>query len=288
MQRLLRMAILLPSLALLPMLAVAQDTKDTKKDAAALEELKLRAKVLKDGAYIQGKLTAYDNDERKFTVQYVYQKKATRPNPEVQKEIQKLAAEYRQAIIAKDKKKVDAIYAAGVAANARLYDVEEIPLTFEFVGDKNMIYRTLEVPLGDDGKPKKLSADEQKKLGVDPRLPGIMLDPKMLDVDMTVRVYLDKTKPIPDPLAATKKPDPPKTPEKKPEEKKPEETKPTVKVVTSTKKPEEKKPEEKKPEEKKPEEKSEKLVYPTNMIVVVPQMQGGGGAIPGGNPFTGK
>src|SRR5262249_52026888 len=161
---------------------------------------------------------------------------------------------------------------------AKLYDVAETPIVFEFSGDKNMVFRTLEVPLGDDGKPKKLSVDEQKKLGVDPKLPGLALDPKMLDVDQVVRVYFDKSKPIPDAnakkAAEMKKAEEKKAAdEKKAEEKKAEEKKPGAKVVTSTKKPEEKKPEEKKPEEKKPETKPEemkeaKLVYPTNMIVV--------------------
>ena len=51
MQRLFRMAVLLPSLALLPMLAVAQDAKDTK---AAADELKIRDKVVSGSAFGEG------------------------------------------------------------------------------------------------------------------------------------------------------------------------------------------------------------------------------------------
>jgi hypothetical protein len=292
------MAVLIPVLALLPVLAIAQDTKkDAKdpKDAAVSEEAKLRDKAVTSATgFIQGKLTAYDVDARTFTVQYVHQKKAAKANPEVQKEIAKLAAEYRQALAANDKAKAAQIYEVGVMANARLYDITEIPVTFEFVGDKNMVYRTLELPVDDNGKPKKLTPAEQKELGVDAKLPGIILDPKKLDVDVVVRMYIDKTKPIIDPNKDKKTEtakDLKKPEEKKPEEKKPEE-KAGPKVVTSTKKPEEKKPEEKKPEEKKPEAKpeemkAEKILYPTNMIVIVPMMQTPGGA--GGiNPFTGK
>lgn len=304
MQRLLRMAVLLPTLALLPILAVAQDTKkDAKdpKDTATQDEAVARKSVIKAG-YVQGKLTAYDLAAQTFTVQYVYQKKAPTPNPQVKAEIAKLAGEYRQAMQAKDKNRVMQIYQQGVDANSRLYDITEIPVTFDFVGSKNMTFRTLELPLDDNGKPKVLSAAEKKELGVDPKLPGVLLDPKKLDQDLMVRVYLDPNKPVPDP---TKKPDPakemkkeekkPETP--KPEEKKPEEKKPTVKVITTggEKKPEPK-PDEKKPETKtaeKPAEKmekmeSEKLIYPANMIVVVPMTPGGGGGGGAANPFTGK
>ncbi len=309
MQRLLRMAVLLPTMALLPVLAIAQDTKkDAKdpKDTAALDEAQGRKSAIKAG-YVQGKLTAYDLDTKTFTVQFVYQKKAPTANPQVKAEIAKLAAEYRQALQAKDKNRAMQIYEQGVEANNRLYDITEVPITFDFSGSKDMSFRTLEIPLDDNGKPKVLSAAEKKELGVDPKLPGILLDPKKLDVDLVVRVYLDPNKPVPDP---TKKPDPKKTEpakemkkddkkpeEKKAEEKKPEEKKPAVKVITTGDKKTEPKPEEKKPETKTPEKpaekpaekmESDKVVYPASMIVVVPTMPGGGAAGVGANPFIKK
>jgi hypothetical protein len=307
MQRLLRMAVLLPTFALLPILAIAQDTKkDAKdpKDTAALDEAQARKSAVKSG-YVQGKLTAYDLAANSFTVQYVYQKKAPTPNPQVKAEIAKLTAEYRQALQAKDKNKAMQIYEQGVDANARLYDITEIPVTFDFVGSKDIAYRTLEIPLDDNGKPKVLSAAEKKELGVDAKLPGVLIDPKKLDVDLVVRVYFDNSKPIPDLTKKTetgkemKKTEEKKVEEKKPEEKKPEEKKPTVKVITTGgDKKTEPKPEEKKPEAKpaektaeKPGEKMEmdKLVYPANMIVVVPTMPGGGaGGGAGANPFIKK
>jgi len=203
MQRLLRSAIMLGLFAGLPLLGLAQDAKTKgKKTAAApvreapkVNEAAVRAKVL-SGAFIPGKLTAAQVDEDKedktLTVTYVHQIKTL--NTDVQKKVQQVLADASRT---KDKAKISKLAEEYKALQAALYKIEEVPFAFECKLDKDVVVRqlTLPVQLGDDGKPKKTSAEEERKLKGDGKYPGYAASLKDLDPgEQLVRVYLDKTK----------------------------------------------------------------------------------------------
>jgi hypothetical protein len=248
MQRFLRLAVLIPTLTFLPVVA-AQNAKTDKNAKPAFDETKVRSSLVnnKDGV-IQGKLTMYDLEKKEFTVQYVHQIKT--PNKEGQKKLAAIIAQGRQA---KDKATVERLRPQYEAALMEAFDVEEHPIIFECVGDKNMTFRTKVAPLDPDtGKVKKLTAAEEKKLkGDDPKEPGYILDPKDLDNDMMVQVYIDKAK-----LKALT---PAKTDDKKDAKK-----------------------DEKKDADKGAKDEGEKIIYPIFRIVVLPPPAEGSGAF---NPF---
>jgi hypothetical protein len=294
----LRLAVLIPAIAFLPMVAAqnAKTDKD-KADKPAFDEVKVRASVLngKDG-YVQGKLKMYDLDKREFTIQYDYQIK--KANPEGQKKLRALEVQGRQALAQKNKQLFEQLQQQYQAAQAEAWNIQEFPIVFECVGEKNMTFRTLVPPQDPEtGKAKKLTPAEEKQLkGNDPKEPGYIFDPKDIDNDMLVRIYIDKSKIKPDDKKDAKKDE--KKDAKKDDKK--EEKKDDKKETTTTKKVAVVKPEDKdkdKKDDKKDEKKDakkdtekgdkgeeEKVVYPIYRIVILPPpMEAGGGGA--GNPF---
>jgi hypothetical protein len=248
MQRFLRLVVLIPTLAFLPVVA-AQNAKTDKKDTKPVfDEARVRSSLVnnKDGI-VQGKLTMYDLEKKEFTVQYVHQIKT--PNKEGQKKLAAIVAQGRQA---KDKATIERLRPQYEAALMEAFDVEEHPIIFECVGDKNMTFRTKVAPLDPDtGKVKKLTAAEEKKLkGDDPKEPGYVLDPNDLDNDMMVQVYIDKAK---------------------------------LKALTPAKTDDKKDPKkDEKKDDKGDKGDGEKIIYPISRIVVLPPPAEGSGAF---NPF---
>jgi len=231
MQRFVRLAVLVPALVVLPM-AVGQTAKVEPK----IDEAAITAKAIASGT-VQGKLTAYNIEgaEKKFTIQYAHQTKKL--NPAVQKQVNELAAKLRAASARKNKAEVEKIRAQGNEVYARLYDITETPITLEFVGDKNLVFRTAEVPTDDEGKPKKDAK-------ADPKFGGFPYDPALLDVEFIVKVVIDKDKyKVDDPKAKT-------DPKAKPDPKAKDETK--------------------------DEAKGEKVVYPISALIVIPPANGVG------------
>lgn len=251
MRSVLRLAVLIPTLLILSPLAAQNETKKAKFD----EDL-VRTKLVA-GTYIDGKLTVVEaeGEAPHFVVQYVHQIKTA--NKEGQKKLAQVTRAYNDAVRRRDQNAAKKLYEEGQTAYAGAWDVEEFPVTFDLTADKNLHVRTNVIPLGDDGKPQKLSADEQKKLkGPDPKLPGNMASIKDLDVEQRVRFYIDKEK-----FKPAKKDD------------KKDKAKDKDKDADKT--------------AEKPE--PEKVVYPISMIVILPNPAdtpaGGGGAA---NPFFKK
>lgn len=250
MQRLLRLAVLICTMVLVPVLAIAQQTG---AKGAKVNEAQLRSKLVA-GTFIEGKLTAADvkGDDKKLTVSYIHQIKSV--NLDVAKKLQGVIAQGRGIRDQKSAqfKQLQDQYNALKAAE---YDIQEIPITFECVTDKAVIVRTLAVPMGDDGKPKKLTPAEEKALKGDLKLEGYKAELDALDPgEQIVRIFLDKSK-LKAPTPATPKKD------------------------------------EKKDAEKKDAEKTEEAapVYPITKIVIVPPKDNGAGGGAGvGNPFFQK
>src|SRR5262249_38843730 len=65
--------------------------------------------------------------------------------------------------------------------------------------------RNMQGPLDDNGKPKKLTAEEQKQLKGDPSLPGYTATIEDLALDQQVRVHVDKAKYKPAPAKSKDK-----------------------------------------------------------------------------------
>lgn len=243
MQRFLRLAVLIPTFVVLPM-AGGQTAKEEPK----IDEAAIKAKAVGSGT-VQGKLKSYDIDgaEKKFVVTYAHQTKKL--NPAVQKQVNELAAKLRAAAARKDKNEVEKIRAQGNEVYAKLYDVTETPIEMEFVGGKDLAFRTAEVPTDNDGKPKKDAK-------ADPKFGGYPYDPKLIDIDMIVKVVLDPSK--------VKVDDKKTDPKAKPADPKAKPADPKAK------------------EETKDDAKAEKVVYPISAIIVIPPPEGAAG---GGNPF---
>lgn len=190
MVRLVRFALLILGIGCLPLVVEAQQAKTPK-----VEPDKIRAKLLM-GTTIDGTFTKIDEGENRFSFQHGYPVKT--PNPEAQKKLALLMAQFNAALkirstALEDLKKLQT---EGMAAEKAAFTVEEVPIPFEFKADNKLVIRTMLPPVGPDGKPKKLTAAEEKKLKGDPKYPGYQATLKDLDKKL-VRVTLDKTKPKP-------------------------------------------------------------------------------------------
>src|SRR5262249_16381722 len=182
-----------------------------------------------------------------------------------------------------------------LAAQGEAWNIQEFPIVFECVGEKNMTFRTLVLPLDPEtGKAKKLTPAEEKQLkGNDPKEPGYIFDPKDIDNDMLVRIYIDKSKLKVDDKKDAKK-DEKKDVKKddKKDEKKDDKKETSTKKVAVVKREDKDKKDDKKDEKKDAKKdadkgdkgEEEKVVYPIYRIVILPPPMepGGGGA---GNPF---
>lgn len=174
---------------------------DNILDPGAAEVAKYKAKVLA-GAYIQGKLTAFDVDgeEKSFSVQVPFQVRT--PNAEGQKKYGEVYQQYAAAYRAGNAGEVQRLYGVLVEAYKGAFDVEDRPIDLEFLATPKLVIRRLTLPPkepGDDGKPARYSAKELAELKGDAKLPGYKATLKDLETDQTVRVYIDKSKLKPPP-----------------------------------------------------------------------------------------
>ena len=186
MFRTFRLSILLPALALFPLLAIAQ-AQQGKVDTA-----KIRAKLL-GAAYIEGKLTEVNEEKSTFTFQYTH--KVAKANREGQAKLAQITQQFNKALATRSTPldQLKQLQEQGRAAYKAAYDIEETPIVFELKGEKNLAIRTLIPPMV-DGKPKKLTPAELSKLKGAPGYPGYQATIKDLDTKEHVRIYIDKLK----------------------------------------------------------------------------------------------
>ncbi len=190
MNRIYRSIALLAALGVLPALAVGQNTKPAKVDEASL-----RAKLLA-GQFIDGKFTKLDvaGDEKTLVLTYTYQNRKVKQAG--YKKFYDAALRYNAALDRRSTslEEIRKLKADAEAAQKEAFEIEEIPVSFDLkLGEKTPI-RTSNLPTGDDGKPRKLSAAELKKLQGDPKLPGYTAKLADLNKEDTVRIWLDKSK----------------------------------------------------------------------------------------------
>jgi hypothetical protein len=208
MRRLFRLAVLLPSVTLLFPAVAADDPK------TLAEEAKVRATLLAsqsiEGRIVDLKITG---DPKTVTVEYTHQIKK-RPDPIAARKVDFLKPLYDKAVESKQQGFIDKVGAELEKAKREASGVEEIPIKFVLRVDAETNLRTLVVPLDDNGKPKKFTAEEQKKLKGDPRLPGLTATVEDLGEGQVVRFTVDKIKykPAPSTAKSVKDAEPPPAP----------------------------------------------------------------------------
>jgi hypothetical protein len=182
-----RLLILTPALALLPS-AAAQTTGTVKMD-----EGQIRAKLLAGRSFDGRVVDIKKNDEPTVTVRYSYIVKK-QPDPIAVKKAEILLKIYEKAVESKIDELINKIGAELEKAQKEAADFDETLVQFVLRLDSGAKIRNMQLPLDDNGKPKKLTLEEQKELKGDPSLPGHVATIEDLTLDQQVRVHVDKGK----------------------------------------------------------------------------------------------
>ena len=182
-----RLLILIPSLTLLPSLT-AQTTTNVKMD-----EAQIRAKLLVGRSFDARVVDIKKNDEPSVTVRYSYIVKK-QPDPIAVKKAEILLKIYEKAVESKIDELINKVGAELEKAQKEAADFDEAPVQFVLRLDAAAKIRNMQLPLDDNGKPKKLTLEEQKELKGDPSLPGYVATIEDLTLDQQVRVHVDKAK----------------------------------------------------------------------------------------------
>jgi len=195
-----------PCLALVFPALAADNILNPDKPA---EDPKVRAKLLQ-AEFLQGKLTAVEGDEEKTFVLEVTQKvKAV--NAKQAERYQDLMKKYNDLSAKRKFQEAQKLAPDIQDALSKYYEMVDVPYEFALKGDKDLVVRRTKLPPkeGEDGKPGKYTPEELKTLkGDDPKLPGYMAEPKDLDKDLIVKVYLDRSKIKAAPAPKAKKEEP--------------------------------------------------------------------------------
>ena len=179
-----RLAALLPLLVLAPAWAAEGDAEDAKIRASLMTAPHIEGKVVDIKA---------DGAVKLVSVEYAHQFKLP-GNPNAQRKVEFLKGLYSQAVASKNQEFINRASAELEKAQKEAGGIEEVPVKFVLRVEPETKVRTLVVPLGDDGKPKKLTAEEQKKLKGDPRLPGLAATVENFEENQPVRFIVDKVK----------------------------------------------------------------------------------------------
>jgi hypothetical protein len=182
-----RLLFLIPALALLPSLA-AQTAANAKMD-----EAQIRAKLLVGRSFDARVVDIKKGDEPTVTVRYSYIVKK-QPDPIAVKKAEILLKIYEKAVESKIDELINKIGAELEKAQKEAADFDETLVQFVLRLDSAAKIRNMQLPLDDNGKPKKLTLEEQKELKGDTSLPGYVATIEDLTLDQQVRVHIDKAK----------------------------------------------------------------------------------------------
>jgi hypothetical protein len=206
MRGLLRSWVLLPTLLLVPALAAQVNPRATPA-APMLTEAQVRAKLLAN-PYIEGRIVALNLQQKSVTVEYVHINKKPQLDPITAKiaakKVEFLKNAYDKAVESKFQPLIDKLGEELNKAQKEASGEEEVPVAFSLTFDAETKLRTMNKPLDENGKPKKFTAEEEKKLKGDPRLPGYTAGEEDLQMDLPVRFYIDKIKYRPTPAKSAK------------------------------------------------------------------------------------
>jgi hypothetical protein len=161
-----------------------------------VDEAQLRSKLLA-AAYVEGKVTEVKSADadgvQLVTVAYQHQIKR-KVDPAAVRKAEILKKIYEKVLESKFEPAIQKFGEELNKAQQEASDTLLVPIAFTLRIDADVKLRTLEVPRTDDGKPKKLTPEEQKKLKGDPRLPGFIASVENLEDGQLVRFFLDRTK----------------------------------------------------------------------------------------------
>jgi hypothetical protein len=216
-----RLAVLIPALAAMPLLALAQVVPNPDKGAkGALTETQMKKKLL-DGKFLQGTLIEISEAEEKADKEEKKEeKKSEKDKAEKEKPAERIAtfkAEYVNKTLNKEAaqtyqklrndyigalRRNDANAAKQIAEQAKgvfavMYDEEKIPFEFKLRISPNTKVRRKELPPkepGDDGKPVRYTPKEIAALKTSDGYYKAELSDIELN-DTVIQVYLDKAKP---------------------------------------------------------------------------------------------
>jgi hypothetical protein len=201
MRALMRLVVVLPALASAPLLVsplAAQVFPKAAPQPAApmLTEAQVRAKLLAQPA-IEGRLVGLNIEKKSVTVEYVHiNKKPLDPIAVkiAEAKVQFLKQAYDKAVESKFQPVIDKLGEELSKAQKEASGIEEVPVEFHLRIEPESKLRNMSLPLDDNGKPKKLSGEELRKLKGDPRLPGYTASEDDLQMDQTVKFTIDKSK----------------------------------------------------------------------------------------------
>jgi hypothetical protein len=166
----------------------------TAAPSPAVTEAQLRAKLLA-AVYIEAKVAEVrlNSDPKVVVAEYIHVINRT-PDPIAARKVEFLKPLYDKAVESKFQPFIDKMAEALAKAQKEASGIEEVPITLTFRIDPETKVRTLIVPLDENGKPKKFSAEEMRKLKGDPRLPGLTATVENLEPYQKVWFYIDKVK----------------------------------------------------------------------------------------------
>jgi hypothetical protein len=198
----LKLAVLLPALICLPLLALGQGAAD-KGDKGAMDEAKTRKKML-DGKYLQGVFVdvSDEGDDKIAVLKAEYEIK--KANPEGQKKYNEL---YNQLRRERDKNRYKDLYNQLVAAAAGTYDVEKVPFEFKIkITGSTKIRRAEPAPKDPDDPKVKYTAAELAKMKGPGNAPGYPAELKDIQPnETTIQVTILKAGSKSDPKDKTDK-----------------------------------------------------------------------------------
>lgn len=201
MRALMRLAVVLPVLlSAMPLVSpVAGQVfpKAAPQPAAPmLTEAQVRAKLLAQPT-IEGRIVALHIEKKSLTVEYLHiNKKVVDPITAkiAEAKVQFLKQAYDKAVESKFQPVIDKLGEELSKAQKEASGIEEVPVEFALRIESESKLRNMSLPLDDNGKPRKLSGEEMRKLKGDPRLPGYTATEDDLQMDQTVRITIDKSK----------------------------------------------------------------------------------------------
>lgn len=190
-----RLVVLVPSLCLVPALGAQVNPK--APPAPMLTEAQVRARLLALPA-IEGRIVALNIEQKSVAVEYVHINKKPPLEPIAAaiaaKKVEFLKNAYDKAVESKFQPLIDGLLVELVKAQKESSGIEEVPVEFKLTLDEDTKVRTMSLPVDDNGKPKKPTAEEQRTLKGDPRLTGYTASAEDLRMDQQVRFTIDKNK----------------------------------------------------------------------------------------------
>jgi len=190
----LRLLLLLPAVLLLPLTAASQ------VEPVGVDVAQLRAKLLA-GPHVEGKLTEVrlnDDEEGQLTVEYTHLIKR-QVDPLAVQRAEILKKVYEKVLESKFEPAIEKVGEELAKAQEAASDTVRVPIPFVLLIDKSVKLRTQVVPLDDNGKPRKFTPEELKKVKGDPSLPGYVATRRDLEAGNPVRFILNRAKARPAP-----------------------------------------------------------------------------------------